>query len=153
MFLDVYEKVFPEAGSCRRTAYVSSVLPSASDLYDSMLEGGNPWIDPLYVGTLNMDQWGILLTGARVPGRPARDVKFFDMGFMDSRPTRSPRSASSTDGSATSDLRHGRAHARVRADNPKDKYGKHEYEARTLDDRGCVALALLPYRTGRVILG
>ena len=40
---------------------VSKVLPSVSDLYYTMLQGGNPTIDPLYVGELNMHQWGVAL--------------------------------------------------------------------------------------------
>ena len=84
MFLEAYEKVFPEARFVQTHRDVSNVLPSVSDLYYSMLQGGNPGIDPIYVGTLNMDQWGIALDRCLAfRADPTRDAKFFDMGFTE----------------------------------------------------------------------
>lgn len=61
LFLDAYEKVFPEARFVQTHRDVSKVLPSVSDLYLTMLQIGNPDIDPGYVGELNMEQWSLAL--------------------------------------------------------------------------------------------
>ena len=130
MFLEAYEKVFPEARFVQTHRDVSSVLPSVSDLYYSMLQGGNPGIDPLYVGTLNMDQWGIALDRCLAfRADPARDAKFFDMGFTDFQADPIAEIAKLYEwlgDELTSDTVEGML--AWRADNPKDKYGKHEYD-------------------------
>ena len=46
LFLDDYTKVFPEARFVQTHRDVSKVLPSVCDLYFTLLEGGNPDIDP-----------------------------------------------------------------------------------------------------------
>ena len=82
MFLDAYEKVFPDARFVQTHRDVSKVLPSVSDLYYTMLQVGNPGIDPLYVGELNMEQWGIALDRCLAFRQdPVRDARFFDLGF------------------------------------------------------------------------
>ena len=65
-----------------------------------------PGIDPLYVGTLNMDQWGIALDRCSRSGpTPPATRSSSTWASPSSRPIRSRRSASSTDGSATSSPR------------------------------------------------
>ena len=130
MFLEAYEKVFPEARFVQTHRDVSNVLPSVSDLYYSMLQGGNPGIDPIYVGTLNMDQWGIALDRCLAfRADPTRDAKFFDMGFTDFQADPIAEIGKLYDwlgDELTAETVEGML--AWRADNPKDKYGKHEYD-------------------------
>ena len=130
MFLEAYEKVFPEARFVQTHRDVSSVLPSVSDLYYSMLQGGNPGIDPLYVGTLNMDQWGIALDRCLAfRADPMRDAKFFDMGFTEFQADPIAE-IGKLYGWLGDELTADTVERMLawRADNPKDKYGKHEYD-------------------------
>jgi hypothetical protein len=130
MFLEAYERVFPDARFVQTHRDVSKVLPSVSDLYYTMLRYGNPTIDPSYVGELNMEQWGIALDRClafRVD--PARDAKFFDIGFTEFQadPVAEIRRLYDWLGAELADDAVDRMRA-WRADNPKDKYGKHEYD-------------------------
>ncbi len=131
MFLEAYEKVFPETRFVQTHRDVSKVLPSVSDLYYTMLQAGSPGTDPLYVGALNMDQWGIALDRCLAfRADPARDAKFFDIGFtaFQADPITEIRQlyAWLGDDLTTDTVERMRA---WREDNPKDKYGKHEYDA------------------------
>ena len=130
MFLESYERVFPDARFVQTHRDVSKVLPSVSDVYYSMLESGNPGIDPIYVGELNMDQWGIALDRCLTfRADPARDAKFFDMGFtqFQADPVAEIQRLYDWLGDELTDDTVARMLA-WRAENPKDKYGKHEYD-------------------------
>jgi hypothetical protein len=130
MFLEAYTKVFPNARFVQTHRDVSKVLPSVSDLYYTMLRGGNPGIDPLYVGELNMEQWGIALDRCLAFRQdPARDAKFFDMGFttFQADPVAEIRKLYAWLGDELTDETVEGMLA-WRADNPKDKYGKHTYD-------------------------
>lgn len=130
MFLDAYDKVFPNVRFVQTHRDVSSVLPSVSDLYFTMLQGGNPGIDPLYVGELNMEQWGIALDRVLHFRRdPARNARFFDIGFrsFQADPMADIRRLYEWLGH---DLDQATVQAMVawRAQNPKDKHGLHSYD-------------------------
>lgn len=131
MFLEAYERVFPDARFVQTHRDVSKVLPSVCDLYLTMLQAGSPAIDPHYVGELNMSQWGIALDRMlEFRKDPARDAKFFDIGFtkFQSQPIDEIRalydwlgdelSQSTVDGMLE-----------WRENHPKDKFGKHTYDA------------------------
>jgi hypothetical protein len=129
MFLEAYERVFPDARFVQTHRDVSKVLPSVSDLYYTMLQYGNPTIDPLYVGELNMEQWGVALDRCLAfRADPARDAKFFDIGFTEFQadPVAEIRRLYDWLGDELTDDTVERILA-WRADNPKDKYGRHEY--------------------------
>jgi hypothetical protein len=131
LFLEAYEKVFPEARFVQTHRDVSKVLPSVSDLYYTMLQIGNPSTDPLYVGELNMHQWGLALDRClEFRNDPARDAKFFDIGFTEFQadPISGIRKLYDWLGD---DLAADAVDRMLewRADNPKDKHGKHEYDA------------------------
>ena len=150
MFLEAYEKVFPEARFVQTHRDVSSVLPSVSDLYYSMLQGGNPGIDPIDVGTLNMDQWGIALDRCLAfRADPTRDAKFFDMGFTDFQADPIAEIAKLYEwlgDELTSDTVEGML--AWRADNPKDKYGKHEYDGANFGiTKAALHRRFAPYRS------
>ena len=109
---------------------VSKVLPSVSDLYFTMLTAGNN-VDPVSVGELNMEQWSIALDRVLAFREdPARDAKFFDIGFtqFQSDPVAEIRKLYHWLGDELTDETVERMVA-WRADNPADKYGKHEYDA------------------------
>ena len=142
MFLEAYEKVFPEARFVQTHRDVSSVLPSVSDLYYSMLQGGNPGIDPLYVGTLNMDQWGIALDRCLAfRADPTRDAKFFDMGFTEFQADPIAEIGKLYGLARRRAHRgHGRAHARVAGRQPEGQVRQARVRRRELrDHRRCVA--------------
>ncbi|MBO0728405.1 MAG: sulfotransferase [Acidimicrobiaceae bacterium] len=131
LFLDAYDKVFPEARFVQTHRDVSHVLPSVSDLYFTMLQAGNPGTDPLYVGELNMHQWGLALDRCLAfRDDPARDARFYDIGFavFQADPVGEIRKLYDWLGdelaASTVD-----AMLAWRGDNPKDKFGKHEYNA------------------------
>jgi Fe-S-cluster formation regulator IscX/YfhJ len=131
LFLEAYEKVFPEARFVQTHRDVSKVLPSVSDLYYTMLQIGNPTIDPLYVGELNMHQWGLALDRClEFRDDPARDAKFFDIGFTEFQadPIGQIRKLYDWLGDDLDAGTVDRMRA-WRADNPKDKHGKHAYDA------------------------
>ena len=106
------------------------MLPSVSDLYFTMLQGGNPSIPPHEVGELNMEQWGIALDRSLAFREdPDRDAKFFDIGFTDFQAD--PIAEISRLYEWLGDELTEATMARMRAwrdDNPKDKYGKHDYD-------------------------
>jgi hypothetical protein len=129
MFLDAYEKVFPDARFVQTHRDPSKVLASVSDLYYTFLQPGSPTIDPMYVGELNMQQWGYALDRCLAfRSDPARDAKFFDIGFTEFQadPVAEIRRLYDWLGDDLADDTVQRMLA-WRADNPKDKYGKHEY--------------------------
>lgn len=130
MFLDAYDKVFPGVRFVQTHRDVSKVLPSVCDLYDTLLQMGNPGIDPAYVGALNMDQWGIALDRMLAfRADPARDARFLDIGFttFQADPIAEVRRLYDWLGDDLDDATVERMRA-WRADNPKDKHGKHEYD-------------------------
>jgi hypothetical protein len=133
MFLEAYERVFPGARFVQTHRDISKVLPSVSDLYYTMLQAGSPDIDPRYVGELNMEQWGIALDRCLAFRRdPAKDARFFDIGFgqfqADPIPEMRKLYAWLADELPQETLDRMLA---WRSDNPKDKYGKHEYSGAT----------------------
>ncbi len=130
MFLEAYEKVFPDARFVQTHRDPSKVLPSVSDLYYTFLQPGSPTIDPRYVGDLNMTQWGYALDRCLAfRSDPARDAKFFDIGFtaFQADPVREIRKLYAWLGDELTDDTVARILA-WREDNPKDKYGRHEYD-------------------------
>lgn len=130
LFLDTYEKVFPDARFVQTHRDVSKVLPSVCDLYLTLLEIGNPGIDPRYVGELNMEQWGTTLDRMLAFREdPARDARFLDIGFttFQADPIAEIRRLYDWLGDDLDDATVERMLA-WRADNPKDKHGKHEYD-------------------------
>jgi len=130
MFLVAYEKVFPEARFVQTHRDVSKVLPSVADLYYTMLQIGNPTIDPLYVGELNMEQWGTALDRMLAFRKdPARDAKFFDIGFtgFQADPIAEIRELYAWLGDDLAETTVERMLA-WRADNPADKFGRHDYD-------------------------
>jgi sulfotransferase family protein len=131
MFLDAYEKVFPGARFVQTHRDVSKVLPSVADLYFTMLRAGNPGIDPVYVGELNMEQWGLALDRCLTFRQdPARDARFFDMGFVQFQtdPIAEIRKLYNWLGEDLDAAAVDRMLA-WREANPRDKYGSHEYDA------------------------
>ena len=130
LFLDAYDRVFPDARFVQTHRDVSKVLPSVCDLYFTLLEIGNIGTDPHYVGDLNMEQWGTSLD-RMIAFRedPARDARFFDIGFttFQSDPIAEIRRLYDWLGDDLSDDVVARMLA-WREDNPKDKHGKHEYD-------------------------
>lgn len=130
MFLDAYEKVFPDAVFVQTHRDVSKVLPSVCDLYFTMLSMADPAIDPLYVGELNMAQWGIALDRMLAyREEPTRDARFFDIGFtpFQADPIEEIGRLYEWLGDELTDDTVDRMLA-WRADNPKDKHGTHEYD-------------------------
>lgn len=130
LFLEAYENAFPDARFVQTHRDVSKVLPSVSDLYYTMLQSGNE-VDPLYVGELNMHQWSVALDRMLAfRTDPARDAKFFDIGFtqFQADPIAEIRRLYQWLGDDLTDETVERMLA-WRADNPADKHGKHEYNA------------------------
>lgn len=101
------------------------------DLYLTMLMAGNPGTDARYVGELNMEHWGIALDRIlEFRQDPTRDAKFFDIGFtqFQSDPLAEIQRLYEWLGDELGD----EAVVRMldwRADNPKDKHGRHQYDA------------------------
>jgi hypothetical protein len=87
LFLAQREQVFPETRYVMTHRDVSMVLPSVADLYTVMLGFMNEGIDPVAVGALNMEQWGValdrLLAYRNTLDAAGRDDRFFDMGFTE----------------------------------------------------------------------
>ena len=81
LFLEAFEKVFPEARFVMTHRDVSKVLPSVADLYCMLLQVGNDDIDPVRVGELNMAQWGAAIDHVLAFRAAGRDDKFYDIGF------------------------------------------------------------------------
>jgi hypothetical protein len=130
LFLDAYEKVFPGARFVQTHRDVSKVLPSVCDLYFTMLQAGNPDLDPGYVGELNMEQWGMALDRSLAfRSDPDRDARFFDIGFTAFQADPITAIAGLYEWLGD-DLRPEVVDRMLawRADNPKDKYGRHEYD-------------------------
>jgi hypothetical protein len=130
LFLDAYNKVFPEARFVMTHRDVSKVLPSVADLYYTMLQGGNEDVDAHEVGQLNIDQWGIALDRVLAFRDAGHDDRFFDIGFtaFQADPIAEiTRLYEWLGEELTSDTVD--AMRAWREDNPRDKYGTHEYDA------------------------
>ncbi len=130
LFLDAYTKVFPEARFVQTHRDVSKVLPSVCDLYFTLLEGGNPEIDPIYVGEINLEHWSIAMDRMLVFRQdPANDTKFFDIGFTEFQAD-PIHQIGRFYGWLGDDLTPATVDRMLawRADNPKDKYGRHTYD-------------------------
>jgi hypothetical protein len=130
LFLNAYDRVFPGARFVQTHRDVSKVLPSVADLYFTMLQLGNPTTDPRYVGELNMEQWGLALDRCLAFRRqPGHEERFFDVGFtqFQSDPIAEIRRLYEW---LDDDLPQDVVDCMLawRADNPKDKYGRHEYD-------------------------
>jgi Sulfotransferase family len=130
LFLDAYEKVFPEARFWMTHRDVSKVLPSVTDLYYTMLQGGNEGIDAGEVGRLNMEQWGLALDRCLAFRDAGREDRFYDIGFsaFQADPIAEIRGLYEWLGRdlTPETERHMGA---WREDNPLDKFGRHEYSA------------------------
>jgi Sulfotransferase family len=131
LFLEAYERTFPEARYVQTHREVTKVLPSVADLYYTMLSVGND-IDPSYVGELNLQQWECALNRVLAFREdPVRDAKFFDIGFaaFQADPIAEIRRLYQWLGDDLTERTVQRMVA-WRSDNPADKYGRHEYDAR-----------------------
>jgi hypothetical protein len=130
MFLKAYNKVFPEARFVQTHRDVAQVLPSVCDLFHTMLQIGNPEIDPLYIGELNMEQWGLALDRClEFRTDPAQDARFYDIGFTEFQadPLGTIRSLYSWLGRELAGATAQRIVA-WRDENPRDRHGRHEYD-------------------------
>jgi hypothetical protein len=129
LFLDAFEKVFPEARFVMTHRDPASVLPSVSDLYSILLGIGNTDVDPLEVGDLNMEQWGAALDRVLEFRAEGRDDRFYDIGFapFQADPVKEIRGLYDWLGRDLTDETVARMET-WRADNPRDKHGTHEYD-------------------------
>jgi len=129
LFLEAYEKVFPEARFVMTHRDVAKVLPSVTDLYCTFLQGGNEGVDPIEVGRLNMHQWGLAIDRAMAFRAAGRDDRFYDIGFsaFQADPIGEIRKLYSWLGQELTDDTVARMEA-WRRNNPRDKYGSHEYD-------------------------
>lgn len=131
MFLDTYERVFPGARFVQTHRDVGELLPSVSDLYVTLLRFGSPDIDPVYVGELNMAQWAIALDRCLAFRQDSsRDARFFDIGFRAFQADPVGEIAQLYEW--LGDDLPADVLARMegwRADNPRDKHGRHETDA------------------------
>ncbi len=148
LFLQAYEKVFPETRFVMTHRDVSKVIPSVSDLYYTMLQAGNVGIDPYEVGRLNVEQWGVALDRLLAFRDAGHEDRFFDIGFsaFQADPIAEIRRLYEWLGRDLTVETEQRMQA-WREDNPRDRYGTHEYAAA---DFGITAQALnerfSPYR-------
>jgi len=129
LFLDAFEKVFPDARFVMTHRDPAKVLPSVADLYYLLLQVGNEGIDPLEVGELNMQQWGTALDRVLAFRAAGRDEQFYDIGFtaFQADPIAEIRGLYAWLGRDFTDETEQRMHA-WRAENPRDKHGTHEYD-------------------------
>jgi hypothetical protein len=129
LFLDAFEKVFPEARFVMTHRDPSKVLPSVSDVYLVLLRVGNPDIDPLQVGDLNVEQWGTALDRVLAFRTGSRDEKFHDVGFTAFQADQigQIRGLYAWLGRELTADTEQRMRA-WQADNPRDKHGAHEYD-------------------------
>lgn len=129
LFLDAFEKVFPEARFVMTHRDVSKVLPSVADLYCTLMSIGNESIDRLEVGRLNVEQWGIALDRVLAFRAGARDAKFYDMGFtaFQADPIEEIRGLYRWLGRDLTAETEQRMRA-WREANPRDKHGAHTYD-------------------------
>jgi hypothetical protein len=129
LFLDAFEKEFPEARFVMTHRDPAKVLPSVSDLYHTMLQIGNEDVDPLEVGDLNMEQWGTALDRVLEFRAAGRDDRFHDIGFapFQADPIDEIRGLYKWLGRELTDDTEQRMQA-WRAANPRDKHGTHAYD-------------------------
>jgi hypothetical protein len=130
LFLDAYERVFPDARYVMTHRDVAKVVPSVTDLYCTMLAAGNEGIDPYEVGDLNVEQWGLALDRVLAFRDGGREDRFYDIGFsaFQADPIREIRGLYAWLGEALTPETEARMLA-WREDNPRDKHGTHEYRA------------------------
>jgi hypothetical protein len=81
LFLDGFERVFPEARYVMTHRDPSRVLVSVSDVYYTLGAPANDGLDPAEVGELNLMQWGIALDRCMAFRDAGREHKFHDVAF------------------------------------------------------------------------
>jgi Sulfotransferase family len=129
LFLDAFEKVFPETRFVMTHRDPSKVLPSVADIYLILLRVGNDDIDPVRVGELNMAQWSAALDRVLAYRAAGRDDKFYDIGFtrFQADPIAEIRGLYAWLGREFTEETEQQMQA-WRADNPRDQHGTHEYD-------------------------
>jgi hypothetical protein len=128
LFLDAFERVFPETRFVMTHRDVSKVLPSVTDLYCVLLQMGSDDIDPVAVGDLNMEQWGAAIDRVLAYRAAGNDDRFYDIGFgsFQADMIGEVRGLYSWLGRDFTDETEARME-QWRADNPRDK-GGHQYD-------------------------
>jgi hypothetical protein len=129
LFLDAFEKVFPEARFVQTHRDVSKVLPSVTDLYCVLLDMSTVDLDPRAVGDLNLEQWGTAIDRVLAYRAKGRDDRFHDIGFtaFQADPIGEVRGLYEWLGRDLTPETEARMRA-WRADNPRDKHGSHSYD-------------------------
>jgi hypothetical protein len=136
LFIDALVKVFPDARFWMTHRDISAVIPSVADLYFEMARAFSDHVDKSFLGRLNVDAWELglrrLVAFRAGTGAAAVDQnhRFFDIQFAPFQ--RDPFPILEQLYQFLGENLTPEAHARMqswRQNTPRDKHGRHDYEA------------------------
>ncbi len=81
LFLDDFEKVFPETRFVMTHRDPSKVIPSVTDVYATLGAMGNVDLDPVAVGEMNLHQWALAVDRCLAFRSAGREDRFYDIAF------------------------------------------------------------------------
>lgn len=134
LFIDALVKVFPDARFWMTHRDISAVIPSVADLYFEMARAFSDHVDKSFLGRLNMEAWelGLRRLVAFRDGMGAGDQnhRFFDIEFAPFQRDPFPILEQLYEFLGEELTTEARARMRSwRQNTPRDKHGRHDYEA------------------------
>lgn len=130
LFIDALVQVFPDARFWMTHRDISAVIPSVADLYFEMARAFSDHVDKSFLGSLNVDTWELGLRRLVAFRAGDQNHRFFDIQFAPFQRDPFP---------ILEQLYHflgedltTEARARMqswRQNTPRDKHGRHDYEA------------------------
>jgi hypothetical protein len=130
MFIDALDKVFPDARYCMTHRDVANVIPSVADLYLEMHKPYTDVVDKAWLGAINVE-FGLLGMERMIAFRAAgNEHRFFDIHFapFQKDPFPTLRELYAFLGEEFTPEAEDRMRA-WREAAPRDKHGRHEYDA------------------------
>lgn len=129
-FIEALDTVFPDARYCMTHRAVEDVIPSVADLYFEMGAGNTHSPDRLWMGQVTSDNCEYGMRRMIAFREAGNEHRFLDLYFaeLQADPIRGIKDLYAFIGEDFTDDTEARMRA-WREDTPRDKHGRHEYEA------------------------
>lgn len=130
MFIDKLDKVFPDARYCMTHRDVSNVLPSVADLYFEMHKPNTDVPDKVWLGQINREFCELGMRRMMAFRDAGNEHRFFDIHFAPFQRDPFPTLGQLYDFLGEEFTPEAQARMRQwREMQPRDKHGRHEYDA------------------------
>jgi hypothetical protein len=130
LFIDALDKVFPDARYCMTHRDPANVIPSVSDLYFEMHKPNTDAPDKAWLGEVTVESFALGMDRMMAFRDAGNDARFFDIHFAPFQKDPFPTLAKLYDFLGEDFTPEAEARMRAwRDDTPRDKHGRHEYDA------------------------